>query len=540
MGIKLRHDAAAVALPSTNASGAKYGQQLVLQQQQQKYQGQQAGYDRLFQLGRDMQQNAFQVDRDVRQQNFIQGRDQAQRKFQLERDAAEFERTRQQQEANRQQAFMEDARKQSGRFIMDSIEKGEYDPVTARELRQNLIDESEALGNPSLDATQRAEALQKIRARRAVLSANRQPVAPPPTAQDMFDKSIVTGPDGMQYRQTAKGDFEPLEQNKNKRPSSAAEAFNDPKTRDKYMADATAIITKGGEQPLTRESRKEAADLARQLWEDDNLPSAAPGLPGAAPAAPGESKSILDTSPAPTPAAPMSQLPERGLPPSPAAFPDEGMPPQPEPERNAMHAEWAGKTVEEKRAIPNAWDNRTEAEMDAEQKWQIDHADLSKPKDTPQTVNVGGKPLAVTPGTLTPQETQGRQQIMSMPQEDRIKALMPYDPQFKGKTIDQILEDPETKARYDELSKQGLTTGNYRQDILNHMDDTLQNNVLNGAGQTKPDAYVGMRADEITDPKAKAEVAKMPRPKTEDEVKAIRGPYFIDPNGIIRGTRRQS
>lgn len=157
------------------------------------------------------------------------------------------------------------------------------------------------------------------------------------------------------------------------------------------------------------------------------------------------------------------------------------------------------------------------------------------PAPAPQQVKVGGKPLAVTPGTLTPQETAARAQIMELPREQRIAALMPYDPQMKGRTLEQVLEDPETKAQYDALTKQGLTTGNYREDILSHMDEMLQHNVLNGAGQAKPDAYVGMRADEISDPKAKAEVAKMPRPKSLNDRNAIRsGQLYVDPEGVIR------
>ena len=152
-----------------------------------------------------------------------------------------------------------------------------------------------------------------------------------------------------------------------------------------------------------------------------------------------------------------------------------------------------------------------------------------------QQVKVGGKPLAVTPGTLTPQETAARQQIMELPQEQRIAALMPYDPELKGKTLEQLLEDPETKAGYDEMSKQGLTTGNYREDMLGHLDEMLQHNVLRGAGQSPPEAYVGMRADEISDPKAKAEVAKLPRPKSKNDRSAIRsGQLYVDPEGVIR------
>jgi len=172
MGITFRQDVAAVPHPS-NASTRKYGQSLVLQQQQQKYAAQQAGYDRLFQVGRDNMQNRFQADRDRRQNEFVMGRDKTQ-----------FEQEQQLAEAKRQQEFLDEARKQSSGFITDAIAKGEYDPVTARKLQQNLVAEAEALGNPQLDATQRAEVLQKIRAERALLAANRMTPPPKPTRDD--------------------------------------------------------------------------------------------------------------------------------------------------------------------------------------------------------------------------------------------------------------------------------------------------------------------------------------------------------------------
>ncbi|TXG78467.1 hypothetical protein E6Q11_00990, partial [Candidatus Dojkabacteria bacterium] len=265
MGITFRHDAAGVVPPS-NSTTRKYGQQLVLQQQQQdqqtrmqqqqqKYQGYQAGLDRLFYAGRQLSQNQFQLDRDK-----------AQNQFQLQRDQAQI----QAQEAERQQKFMEDARKMSGRFIMDAIENGEYDPVTSRELRQNLVDEAEALGNPKLDATQRAEALAAIRARRATLGANRIPKAPSPSAQEQFEQGVVTDPQtGMRYRQTAKGDYEPLDKSpQQQQPRNAADAFRtDPKIRKQYYDDAVADLQGGdASKPVTRE---EANRRAMELYDID-------------------------------------------------------------------------------------------------------------------------------------------------------------------------------------------------------------------------------------------------------------------------------
>lgn len=582
MAITFRHDAAAVVPPSNSAT-RKYGQQLVLQQQQQKYAAQQAGYDRMFDAYKQANQAQFVLNRDMQQNAFQMGRDKQLNQFDMERDKIQFDRQQQQQEAERQRAFMEDARKQSGRFIMDSIEAGEYDPNTARELRQNLIDEAEALGNPNLDATQRAEALNKIRSRRATLSANRMPKAPPPTAQEQFDKGIVTDPaTGMRYRQNSKGDYEPMEQPKQE-PRNAAEAFRaDPKLRDRYAADAINSLPEE-----ERTDREKVNKKAMELYDIDQRsfnpqPTAAPELPGgsADPAVPGQSRSILEgptaqlpdpgQPPAPTPTMSMDQYraqmeqqgyklvtpedgtspyylkdssaqgqygvqmedqgyklmtpPDGGKPyyykdstPQMAAMPDEGQPPAP-----GIPAPVQPPAAGTLPLTANSSSQNPAASMRA----------------TPQSVSVGGKQLTVSPGTLTPQETAARDEIMKLPREERIAKLIPYDPELKGKTLDQILEDPATKAGYDELTKQGLTTGNYREDMLTQLDEMLQHNVMKGAGTTPPDAYVGMNVNEITDPKVKAQFDKVPRPKTPQDMLAVTGPYFIDPNGIIRGTQK--
>lgn len=274
-----------------------------MQQQQQKYAAQQAGYDRMFALGRDQQQasrqavmlgqqNAQQAIRDATQFANNQTLQESQNKFR-----------QQQEEAQRQQQFMDEARKQSSGMIMEDIKNQNYDPATSRKLQQNLVAESEALGNPQLDATQRAEALAKIRAERAMLTANRMEKPPAPTAQEEFDQSIVTGADGTQYRRNSKGDFDPIEQQP-KKPTTATEAFQaDPKVRDKYMEEAKAIEV--GEEALTPENRKKAMARAQQLWEEDNSPTEMPPLPGtSAPTTPGAERSILDQSPTAAPAMP--------------------------------------------------------------------------------------------------------------------------------------------------------------------------------------------------------------------------------------------
>ena len=299
MAIRFKHDAAAI-IPPSNSSTRKYGQSLVMQQQQQKYQSQQAGYDRMFDAYRQQTANQFQRERDLNQQAFMAGRDKDQRDFIAARDQTQFDQQQKLIDQQRQAKFMDDARRMSSGMIMDDIQNGAYDPATSRKLQQNLVAESEALGNPHLDATQRAEILDKIRAERSALMANRMEKPPAPTAQDLHDQSVVYQ-DGIAGQTDKNGMFVPLPQ-QTKRPTSAEDAFkSDPKLADKYFKDAKDIVTGGGETPYDEDARKKAMDMAKKLYEQDNnlgTPTPAPEMPGQsqAPTTPDATQSILDPS----------------------------------------------------------------------------------------------------------------------------------------------------------------------------------------------------------------------------------------------------
>lgn len=299
MAIRFKHDAAAI-IPPSNSSTRKYGQSLVMQQQQQKYQSQQAGYDRMFDAYRQQTANQFQRERDLNQQAFMAGRDKDQRDFIAARDQTQFDQQQKLIDQQRQAKFMDDARRMSSGMIMDDIQNGAYDPATSRKLQQNLVAESEALGNPHLDATQRAEILDKIRADRSALMANRMEKPPAPTAQDLHDQSVVYQ-DGIAGQTDKNGMFVPLPQ-QTKRPTSAEDAFkSDPKLADKYFKDAKDIVTGGGETPYDEDARKKAMDMAKKLYEQDNnlgTPTPAPEMPGQsqAPTTPDATQSILDPS----------------------------------------------------------------------------------------------------------------------------------------------------------------------------------------------------------------------------------------------------
>jgi len=543
MAITFRHDAAAIALPS-NSANRKYGQSLALQQQKQKYQDQQAGYDRVFQLGRDQQQNSAQAIRDGQQNAAQTIRDVNQNAFLVERDQV---RNDQQQRLQRAQDFAA-ARTRIDTHAQDMLNNGQIKDFQLRKRVSDLIDGKRIIMGSGFNEVQQQEFLDKYNGELAKILSEVPPPPPKPTRQDEL-KSFL-GPDAYEKHKDqpwvpdGNGGFViakvPEKKEQPRKPTSADEAFQaDPKARDKYMEDAKTIITNGGEVALTEDGWNEAAALARRLYEKDNglgATTSATELPVALPASPHTESSIPEASP------PGGQqpAPSAGLPPA---------APQREPlpmTANASLMNPAGAPQPAPSAgLPPAAPQREPLPMTANAS-SMNPAGAPQPAPSAglppaapqQQVKVGGKPLVVTPGTLTPQETAAKAQVMEMPREQRIAALMQYDPSLKGQTLEQLLESPETKAGYEELTKQGLTTGNYREDMLTQLDEMLQYNVLNGAGQSPPDAYVGMRADDITDPKAKAEIAKMPRPKTADEMKTIRGSFFIDPDGIIRGTKK--
>lgn len=313
MPITFRHDAAAVVLPSTNEAGTKYGQSLVLQQQQQKYNAQQAGYERMFTLGRDQQQQMQEAMRQGQQNAANTIRDVNQNVFQQQRDKMLFDQQQQQQRA----ADFNAARGRIDTHARDMLANGQVKDPATRQKIQNLIAGKTIVMGSGYNETQQQNYLDQYNAELAkILSEIPEPPAIP-TAQDQFNQGIVTDPEtGQRYRQNAKGDYEPIQQQPT-RPTSADEAFMaDPKLRDKYMVEAKEMVTErdefGKPKPLDEATRKEAAELAKKLYEEDNnlgTPTPAPALPatGAAPAIAPESQSILEPAAAPsqpTPVAP--------------------------------------------------------------------------------------------------------------------------------------------------------------------------------------------------------------------------------------------
>jgi hypothetical protein len=299
-------------MPPSNETNRKYGQQLVLQEQKRKYDAQQAGYDRMFTLGRDAMQS--------RNQAIMQGQQNAANTI---RDATRFanDQTAQEQQNKfaRDQQRAQDFAAARGR--MDAYAKDALNnPDLPHELRQkiqNLISgKMTALGG-GFDGPAQQEFLDQYNAQLAGLLSE----VPPPKPKAPPQPNFHTDQNGNQWVEEGPEKWSQVPQTE-KPPTSAAEAFQaDPKVEARYMEEAKAIEVGDGE--LTPDNRKKARARAQQLWEEDNSPTApnqqwggsgiqASTMPLPQPAMPGTERSILE-QPAAIPVAP----PDAGIPPSP-------------------------------------------------------------------------------------------------------------------------------------------------------------------------------------------------------------------------------
>jgi hypothetical protein len=225
MGIVLRHEAAGVPFNRDN-DRTKYGQALALQQrnddnstrrrfQNQQYETQQRYDNQDFLLNRDLGNNLADLDQ--------------------------------------------------------AIAKGQFDPVIAKKLRQSLALEAEAMSNPGIDATQRAEALQIARAQRVPLLAMRRDATQEPTVGDQFNqRRYAEG--GRQWLQNSKGDFDEITpQSQPQAPSTAREAFNqNPRMESDYLKMAEGYL-RDPENPTAFPDRNALWDKAEELWGVDQM-----------------------------------------------------------------------------------------------------------------------------------------------------------------------------------------------------------------------------------------------------------------------------
>jgi len=322
MGITFKYDAAGVTPPS-NQSTRKFGQQLVMAEQQRKYQAQQQGYDRLFQLGRDVQQNAFQVDRDNRIADFQaqQAVDQGLR--QAGRDKTLFDQRQKEQRAK----DFADARARIDTYAKEVVN----DPSTPQEVRtkiQNLLSGKMTVLGGGFDAPAQRQFLDQYNSQLGALLSEIPPKAPPPTPEQALQKFLGDEqyaryghlpwvPDGegrFSVSKDALGQLQKEQEQQQKeleagRPKSFQDYYNanedkfdkDLESTRQSMQDSLAPDDKGNVPNVTREQALEQMQkdyefrqkaLGRPQYGD---PTNAPTMPVAAPAAQGQMSSILET-----------------------------------------------------------------------------------------------------------------------------------------------------------------------------------------------------------------------------------------------------
>jgi len=323
MAIRVKHEAAGI--PASGGAGSpqrKYGQDLVMQQRKYDLDTKQRMQDNQFDMAKTWQNNAFQAQRDQQAAVNDASRFNAglahreklfgeERKFQME-----------DMENARQRAMMDEARKMETGFLMDAIENGEFDDITAREIQQSLMKEAEALANKGLDAAQRAEVLNQIKAERLRLTQKRRPKPPPPTAGDRFNQARHVDDQGREWMEDPKGGWTmvPPKEQELPPPTSGREALaRDEKLREKWVNRAKeGMVMEPGVAP----DYEKINDRAEQLWEADQKRY---GAQPAAPQGPTGQAGPMNPSTAPAPM-PSSPPPPAGTPMNPATAPMPGAP----------------------------------------------------------------------------------------------------------------------------------------------------------------------------------------------------------------------
>jgi hypothetical protein len=162
--------------------------------------------------------------------------------------------------------MMDRAQQQEHGFIMQAIENGEYDQVTARALQQNILDESRAMTNPNLDATQRKAALEKVMADRAKLTALRRDPPPKPAPQPV----TYVDDSGREWIQSGKDKWEQIKPaaEQQQGPIDSSVGLQDTKNRDRYLDQAEKMLV-DPEDPTKKPSRDQVWAKARELWDTD-------------------------------------------------------------------------------------------------------------------------------------------------------------------------------------------------------------------------------------------------------------------------------
>jgi hypothetical protein len=272
-----------------------------LQQQYQKYQGQQAGYDRLLTLGRDAiqsrdqairqgQQNAAQAIRDAQQNSFQVGRDKAQQ------DAADREQRKRDFDA---------ARDRIGMHAQEMLKSGEIPEHLIPKVRGLIHGKSIVMGS-GYDETARQEFLKDYNAQLAGILSEIPPKPTPLTAQQLSDQNVVVR-GGVSGQINKNGVWEPFKQEPKQPVSFGDYVQMEPEKARKAFADKLAAIKTSVANGKPLGPWKSAEDKAiaeleapfQELHKRYGPPEMAPFIPGAPPIDQSQNsvRSILEQTP---------------------------------------------------------------------------------------------------------------------------------------------------------------------------------------------------------------------------------------------------
>jgi hypothetical protein len=265
MPIKFRHDAAGIPLGKDKA---KYnaGMNMVAQQQKTDAETRQRAETQKYETMQQANMQDFQWQRDRAQDVNRAGMFNAelQHRDKQAEEARKFQQA--EAEARRNQAMMDRAQQQEHGFIMQAIENGEYDQTTARALQQNILDESRAMTNPRLDATQRQAALDQVMADRAKFTALRRDPPPKPAPQPV----TYVDDSGREWLQSGKDKWEQIKPaaEQQQGPIDSSVGLQDTKNKDRYLDQAEKMLV-DPEDPTKKPSRDQVWAKARELWDTD-------------------------------------------------------------------------------------------------------------------------------------------------------------------------------------------------------------------------------------------------------------------------------
>lgn len=227
MGIRLKHDAAALGTGGGRGGGdgssqRKYGQALVMQQQEANRRMQERQQDAMLAYGRERRgvvddwnrraeedvraRQRFQMATDARReenQRMLDARrdDQAidhKNRMEVIGQGQDFQRRMMEDEIARSDKERRDQARLASAMAKGEIEQaiadGEFDEATARKLQQTFIDELAIIDDTYPDETQRDEALAQLRARRLRMAQNRKSLQAntpnqPQSALDAFNQN---------------------------------------------------------------------------------------------------------------------------------------------------------------------------------------------------------------------------------------------------------------------------------------------------------------------------------------------------------------